>query len=261
MKITYIRECIMSDVEVKNTKKLSKNDTVFYRLLLLFVYAVVSLVGINIVLKYEIDCRKVFSSIFFIIGALLVFAFCVFVIIKKFGENNIIRWNSIAKVVAPVFLMLAIYTNIDHGNFKTEIVIIASVILGFIFIVYPKAFYFVSIAMVVEYFSVYYVNHSSTHVIDKILNVLSYPIAILVPVCAIVLGILLTKGKLDKVKKILNISKKNAKLFNIMIIVLGGISLVCALLAIFLPVTMVVLSYVLLGVYILAGVIGTIKLI
>lgn len=252
----------MSEEVVKNTKKLSKSDITFYRLVLLFVYAIVSLIGINVIAKNEIACRPVLDSWIFKVFALLVFALCVFAIVKKIGEDKTIRLNAIAKVAAPVFFMFALYTNLNMGYLKTEIVIIATVLLSFVDIVYPKSFYFVSLFYTIEFAAIYYVRYnSSSKIVDQILAYISYPISIIIPVCFIVLAVLLLKGTQIKKLKSLYVQKKNQKMFNYVLLVTGIFALVCAILVMVLPVVYVVMPYVLLGGYILMGVVGTVKII
>lgn len=252
----------MVNVETKDTKikkSLPKNDITFYRLVVLFVYAIVAIIGINLIRENEVACRKVFSSIYFIIGMAILFVACIFVIIMKYFANKVIRLNSIAKVLAPLFFMMSIYTNINNANYKTEIVIIATIVLAFVLIVYPKNYFSVSLVVAIEYFSIYCITNSSSKLIDQIFYYIAYPASIIAP-CLVILVLILGKNKKElKIgKSVIEIG--NNKLVNIAALVLMILCIIAALLVIFLPVTFGVVSIALLAVFILIGVICTIKM-
>lgn len=250
----------MNENETKEKKVLSKNDTMFYRLLVLFVYAIISIIGINTIRTYEINCRKVFSSWIFIAGMIILFLACLYVIIKKIGSDKLIRLNTIAKVCAPITVMFALYTSINNANLKTEYVIIATIVLAFVMIVYPKNFFNVAIAVAIEYFAMYCIYYASPNVVDKIFFYISYPVSILVPLCVIALVLIGMNKKELSLGKI-NIEVGDNKLFKLLTVVLMAICIISAILTIFVPVTYAVVHIVLLASFIIVGVICTIKLI
>ena len=125
----------------------------------------------------------------------ILFVACIVVILKKVLADKVIRLNSIAKVLAPLFFMLAVYTHITNANYKTEIVVIASIVLAFVMIVYPKNYFALSLIVAIEYFALYFIYNTSSYVIDKILYYASYPISLGLQILALIVLIIAKNNK------------------------------------------------------------------
>ena len=254
----------MAKVNESNSSTLKRRDIVFYRLLVLFAYAILSIVGVNLLKQnYNVkDLFMVLNSVYFKIGMLVLFIAAIAVVVMRIGKDRVIRLYVIAGLLAPLFFVVGIYTNVTNASLKALCVVIASIVVGFVYIVFSKKFFFYTLFVTLDYFALYYLYRGidPNRIVDVIIQIVSYPIAFIIPVVGIVLSVFSLLGKELKIGKLELVDKNSNKLTTIMCLVLSVVLLVAAILSFIVPILYTVLWYVLLIVIVVVGIVCIIKL-
>ena len=249
--------------------KISKEDAALYRLFAIIGFAIVGFTGLVIVGNNEGKCWDTFSAWWFKALMLALFAACIAAAVLSYLGK--IKWKSsvfsiegIGAFFAPIFFLLAVYTNMASSNSKAKIAFVAIVFIAFICNIYPIGYSIFSASMTLCGMFMYYLSKNkgdfNGKLFDKALKIVSYPMAFILPLALIaVLLIAKRNGGNFKLGKKTIFSVKDKAIFNSMLVILCAAVIFSAAVLIFHAAF--VPAIIALGViYITVGIICTIKI-
>ena len=250
-------------------KKMPKEDIALYRLLAIIVFGIAVFVFACFI--GDSGMWNFFSSVAVKIILIALFAVALFFMIRGIvvgnPDNRLFTVGGVCAVLLPALMVLAFYhfTSTGRGDLL-KIVAVASTVVAFVKVVYPKNYFFVSLASALAFAAMFFMklpNVSSKYFMNTVYKILAYPMGIVVPACVLVLMFLAkkNKGKL-KLGKILKIEMtKTTPITFWCTFVLMALAIVGTALLIFVPSIYLIVMGVYLGVFIIVGVICTIKLV
>ena len=199
-------------------KKMPKEDIALYRLLAIIVFGIAVFVFSCFI--GDSGMWNFFSSVAVKIILIALFAVALFFTIRGIvvgnPDNRLFTVGGVCAVLLPALMVLAFYhfTSTGRGDLL-KIVAVASTVVAFVKVVYPKNYFFVSLASALAFAAMFFMklpNVSSKYFMNTVYKILAYPMGIVVPACVLVLMFLAkkNKGKL-KLGKILKIAYKQDK--------------------------------------------------
>jgi|GEM_PF-1047213 hypothetical protein len=245
-----------------------KNNAIVNRMMAMFVLATVAVVALLMIKKNGGATERAFVLdwlIYFKIagGVLLAGAIAFFAFRRKKGVDESLKVFSSTALLIIAIIVFSVFMLYQYfGNTAMVVLVIASLVLSFVYNFYQKDYYYYSIFTVAAVLFMYFLRSGISGIIWKnILYFISCGLIFIVPIgiCLILMRVKSNNGKL-KLGKNINITMKPSYLYypffvGAIIAVIGGlVGLIFASYLIYIMVAQ-------LAAYLLFGIIYTIKMI
>lgn len=262
-------EMTKTSTKPENRPSIPKEDAALYRLFAIIAFAVAGFAWLIAIGKHEGKYFDLFASVWFKAGMLVLFAASAAVIVLSLlgrikNNGSIFSLAGICAVAAPVFLIFASYTEMTNANIKSKILFIAVIFIAFIANVYPKNHARFSAAVMVCAASMYYLGHYwakfSGRLFDQLAKAASYPAAFIIPAALLVILFIAKKnGGTFKVKgkKLFSINDKTVFWG---MVTISAAAIVFSAIILILPISFLPLMIAFGAIYIVLGIICTIKI-
>jgi len=250
-------------------KLMPKEDVALYRLLAIILFGVATFVFACFI--GDAGMWSFFNSTVTKIILITLFAVVAFFAVRGIivgnPNNRIFTVGSVCCVIAPVLLVLAFFHFFSacRGDLL-KIVAIATTIVAFVKVVYPSNYFKTTLVAACAFVAMFFMqvpNVPSKFFMNTVFKILAYPLGIVLPLCVLVFILLAKKNKGKfKLGKVVNvdISKNNGISFWCAVILMTVATVGTIVLAI-VPTIYLIVMGVYLGVFIIVGVICTIKLV
>ncbi len=175
--------------------------------------------------------------------------------VKKLDESrNIVTSTGVAYFLIPVLVLLVFFRGLDDPKFKCQVVFGFVSLFAAIYNIFKKEFRVISAVTFLSLISLYYASHTFYKGIELVLSVASKGLIFLIP-AALVAGVLFA-GKCKKCEDL--VSDQFGK---ILAFVMAGVLLLGAVLALLVPSIFLYIMITVLAVYVVIGIVCTIRLI
>lgn len=240
----------------KNDVKMSAEDIQLYRLFCIFGVAILGFAALRMIS---------YGTFFEILGvgrwialALLVLTIGGYIylrFVKKIDESDkVITTTGIAYFLIPIFTLLACFRAMEQPMFKCQVAFGFVALFATIYNIYKKEFKTISAVTFVSLMALYYASTPLYTWLEKTLNVVSKGIIFVLPIVMILLSLPAIRAKLG----LQDVSDK----FNTWIsIIMYAVILVCALVVTLVPALFLYMMIALLAIYVVVGIVCTIRLI
>lgn len=248
----------------KANNKMPKEDILMYRIVILLI---VGILGMALLRSFSLGIDTDIADVLFWLSIpLLAFA----VLLPRFlksdkkekSSDSIISIGGISLFIGLIAFMMLTYQYVQSAMIKFQVLFLAVVFLGFLYNIHTRGFFKISLVTFAELVSLYYATGEFTFPAEKILHVISPVISVLLPLACITIeacGHLLTDdGKISIGKITLSSSEKG--FYSISMIISSLIMLVFSVLLLIMPQMISPIIVILLIMYIIFGIICTIKL-
>ncbi len=245
----------MNEKNMKNNQNQAKHlaeDIQLYRLFCIFGAAILGFA------LFRMVPYNVFSRILGV-GQWIALGLCVLAIggylyirlVKKPDESNrIVTTTGLAYFLIPVLLMLACYRTISDPSFKCQVAFGFIALYAAIYNIFKKNFSDISAVAFLSIVSLYYASISTYNWIENTLSVVAKIAIFLIPV-ALIVKILLDRR-----------NNKNADRFDmILALIMSILLIVCAVIVLIVPSVFLYMMISILVVYVVVGIVCTIRLI
>lgn len=194
-----------SNKKVKKTE-ISREDAALYRLFAIIVFAIAGFAGLITLGENEGRSWGVLSAVWFKVIMLVLLAASVAAFtLEKLGklkpDLKIFNIGGLCEFFAPLFILFASYSEMTSANTKCKVALVAVIFIAFIANIYPKTYALFSTFVALSAAFMYYIGKDaglfSGKLFDMILKVISYPLAFLVP-AAIIIALVTAKRNKGK---------------------------------------------------------------
>ncbi len=258
----------MTDKNIKKTQKapIPKEDIQLYRLFAIFGAAILGFAGLRLIGNYE---GRIFGFLAFgqwIAAALLVAVIAGLVYIrfvKKLDESTRVFTSvGIAYFLIPLLLMLVTYRHIHDANVKFQVAFALVSLFAIVFNVFKREFRNISALVFADALFLYYASAKTYNGFETALAYVSKVLVFLVPVAVIVLLAIAMRAKGGKVvvggKNIYTLPERFS---GVLALVMAAILLVAGALLVIFPAAFTYVMIALLVLYVIVGIVCTIRLI
>ncbi|MCR5457323.1 MAG: hypothetical protein K6F14_04545 [Clostridiales bacterium] len=259
-----------TDIKMEEKKKMMpKEDIALYRLLAIILFGVAVFVFACFI--GDAGMWTFFSSTVTKIILITLFAVVAFFAVRGIivgnPDNKVFTIGSVCCVMAPVLLVLAFFHFFGtcRGDLL-KIVAIATTIVAFVKVVYPSNYFKITLVAACAFVAMFFMQLPgvpSKFFMNIVFKILAWPLGIVLPLCVLVLMFLAKKNKgkfkLGKVVDV-DISKNNDISFW-GAVVLMTVAIVGTVILAIVPAIYLIVMGVYLGLFIIVGVICTIKLV
>ncbi len=256
----------MSDKNIKKTQKapIPKEDIQFYRLLAIFGAAILGFAGLRLVneskLRYVLGVGQWIAAVLLIaVVAGLIYLHRV----KKVDESSRVFTSvGVAYFLIPVLLICMTYRHIHNANVKYQVAFAMVSLFAVIYNVFKREFKNISAFAIANAFFLYYASAKTYNAFETVIAYVSKVLVFVLPVLVIALLVLAMRAKNGAVvisgKEIYRLP---SKIGGILALVMAAALLIAGVILVLLPVAFAYVMIALLVIYILIGIVCTIRLI
>ncbi len=247
-----------------STKKpLSKEDRQLYRLFLIFAVAILGFAALRLInesrlMAFLVVGRWIALGLLILNIAALIYLRCV----KKINEEgHLLTACGVSYFTISVFALMVIYQELNNSNVKVQVAFAFISLLAIIYNLFRREFVCVSACSFIEAMFLYFIHTPAYSMTEKVLRGISYVGAFLLPVLLLAFAVaaFVKKGTIRFGSRTIYSAKTSFE--PRLLAVLGGILLVAALLTLLVPAMFVAVLIALLVIYVVIGMVCTIKLI
>ncbi len=240
----------------KNDVRMTAEDIQLYRLFCIFGVAILGFAALRLIS---------YGTFFNILGvgrwialALLILTIGGYIylrFVKKIDESEkVITSTGVAYFLIPIFFLLASFRAMEQPMFKCQVAFGFVALFATIYNIYKKEFRTISAVTFISLMALYYASTPLYSWLEKTLNVVSKGVIFLLPIAMILLALPTVRAKLG-------LSNMSDKFHMWLSIIMYAVILVCALVVMIVPALFLYMMIALLAVYVVVGIVCTIRLI
>lgn len=257
----------MTDKNIKKSQKnatLPKEDVQLYRLFAIFGAAIIGFAGLRLIneskLLHFLNVGKWFAlALLILVIAWVVYIRC----IKKIDESGKVFTSvGVSYFLIPILLMLITYPTFNNANVKYQVAFAGISIFAVIYVVFKREFKNISALAFVCAALLYYVHATTYNWLEKAIGAVSKALIFLIPVAVMILLVGAFKSKSGSVKiSGREIYKLPSKFAGILAMIMCIFFIVAGVLLLVIPATYLYIMISLLALYVIIGIVCTIRLI
>lgn len=259
----------MTDKKIKNQKNttaIPQEDIQLYRLFLIFGVAILGFAGLRRIPEAEGAFLKILEIGQWIALALLVVSIAAFVYIrfvKKIDESGkVITSTGVAYFLFPILFMLSAYRYFENANAKFQLLFALIAIFAVIYNIFRREFKNITAITFICAIGLYYAATPVYDVVEKIFSAVAQAVMVALPAFVIALLICAFSQKNGVVRfKNHKIYELPSKFGGILGLIISSALFISALILLFVPVAFTYVMVTLLAIYVVFGIICTIRLI
>lgn len=259
----------MTDKKIKTPKNkvaMPQEDIQLYRLFLIFGVAILGFAGLRRIPEAEGAFVKFLEIGKWIALALLVVSIAAFIYIrciKKIDESGRVFTSvGVAYFLFPTLFMLAAYPYFENANAKFQLLFALISIFAVIYNIFKREFKNITALTFICAIGLYYAAHPVYDVLEIIVASVAKALMVALPAFVIVLLICAFSHKNGVVRfKNHKIYELPSKFGGVLGLIISSALLISALLLLFVPVVFTYVMVTLLAIYVVFGIICTIRLI
>ncbi len=239
----------------KNKAALPEEDIQLYRLFCIFGVAILGFAGFR--LPYATLFGFLRWGQWLTLGLLvLVIGAYVFIhFVKKVDESkNIVTSTGVAYFLIPVLYLLTTFRSMEDPMIKCQVAFGFVALFAAIYNIFKKEFRLISAVTFLSLVALYYASHTTYDTYENILAIASKGLIFLIP--ALVIAALVIPQNSKRAASLVK-----DKFGKILTIVMCAVLLVCALLVLIVPSVFLYVMIAILAVYVVVGIVCTIRLI
>lgn len=240
----------------KNNVKVSSDDLQLYRLFCIFGAAILGFAVFRMIPYATFSRILVYGQwVALVLLVLAVGAFAYVRLVKKPDESgNVITSTGIAYFLIPVLLLLVMFRSMEQPVFKCQVAFGFIALFAAIYNIFKNEFRAISAVTFLSIVALYYASTPLYSWFEIALNVISKGLVFLLPAALIVTAVFAKRFK--KENKLI-VDKFGA----ILTIIMCAVLLVCAIVTLIVPSAFLYIMFAIFAVYIVLGIVCTIRLI
>lgn len=248
----------------KKVTKMPQEDILMYRIVILLI---VGIFGMAILRSFSSGIDQDISKVLFWLSIPL-FAFAILLPWffgaekSKSSNESIISVGGISISIGLLAFMMFTYRLVQSAIIKFQVLFLVVIFLAFLYNIHSRGFFKISLVLFSEIVSMYYTAGEFSFPFEKILHIILPSISVLLPIACItveICGNLLADDGKIKIGKI-TLSTLEKGFYSISMVAVSLIMLVCAALILILPYIMSLLVAAILVLYIIFGIVCTVRL-
>jgi len=257
----------MTDKNVKKSQKnsvLPKEDIQLYRLFAIFGAAIVGFAGLRLINESKLLHFLTIGKWIALALLVLVIAWVVYIrCVRKIDESGKIFTSvGVSYFLIPILLMLVTYPTFNNANVKYQVAFAGISIFAVIYNIFKREFKNISALSFVCAALLYYVHATTYNWLENAIGVVSKVLVFLIPAAVMALLICAFRSKSGSVKiSGQEIYKLPSKFAGILAIIMCLFFIAAGILLLLIPASYLYIMISLLAIYVIIGIVCTIRLI